>query len=465
MVPMPKPASANTQYNLPKPPQLTRLIGPSFIILGLGLGSGELILWPYLTSNYGLGMAWAIVVGVTIQFFINMEVSRYALIYGESIFVGFAKWLRWLPAWFIFSTFIGFGWPGIGLASANLFSHLAGAQDHQVTGIILFTLLGIILTIGKSLYSTVEKLQKTLISFGTPFMILLTLYLAKSVHWDALFKGLQGQGPSYFLLPAGVPMTTFLGALAFSGAGGNLNLAQSFYIRDKGYGMGKFAQKISSLFTKQGTSVIQLEGHTFPVTPANISTFRKWWHTTNLEHFLVFWVLGCVTMLTLSFLAFITTYGLPNNPEGINFILAESARIATVVGPLFGPLFLVISGCMLAATQLTVLDSTSRIITENILLLSRAKKARVSLVYYTILWVQIGFAIAIISAGFTQPRQLITISAALNGAAMLVYIALILYHHNTRLHPEFRPSLVRNILLTASLLFFTYFCFLSLKTL
>lgn len=32
---------------LPKAPPLKSLIGPSFIILGLGLGSGEIILWPF----------------------------------------------------------------------------------------------------------------------------------------------------------------------------------------------------------------------------------------------------------------------------------------------------------------------------------------------------------------------------------------------------------------------------------
>ena len=42
----------------PEPISLKKLIGPSFVILALGLGSGEVILWPYLTANYGLGIAW-----------------------------------------------------------------------------------------------------------------------------------------------------------------------------------------------------------------------------------------------------------------------------------------------------------------------------------------------------------------------------------------------------------------------
>ena len=58
--------------DLPPPPPFKKLIGPSFIILGLGLGSGEIILWPYLTSNFGLGLVWAIVIGITMQFFPNL---------------------------------------------------------------------------------------------------------------------------------------------------------------------------------------------------------------------------------------------------------------------------------------------------------------------------------------------------------------------------------------------------------
>src|SRR3989339_1882132 len=85
-----------------------KIIGPSFIILALGLGSGEIILWPYLVSNYGLGIVWGAVLGITFQFFMNMEIERYALVRGESIFVGLARKFRWITFWFLISTFIPF---------------------------------------------------------------------------------------------------------------------------------------------------------------------------------------------------------------------------------------------------------------------------------------------------------------------------------------------------------------------
>ena len=151
------------QRELPEPPALRKLIGPSFIILGLGLGSGELILWPYLVSRFGLGIIWGAVLGVTLQFFMNMEIERYALINGESIFVGFARKWRWLPIWFLLSTFLPWMWPGIIAASATVFAASFGFSYSKYIGIALLLLIGIIFSVGSVIYKTQEKLQKIII--------------------------------------------------------------------------------------------------------------------------------------------------------------------------------------------------------------------------------------------------------------------------------------------------------------
>src|SRR5690349_17644138 len=111
----------------PEPLSLKKLIGPSFIILGVGLGSGELILWPYLASNFGLGIIWAAVLGISFQFFINMEIERYTLATGESIFVGLTrKFGTFTPIWFILTTLVPWMWPGIIASAAKLISAALG---------------------------------------------------------------------------------------------------------------------------------------------------------------------------------------------------------------------------------------------------------------------------------------------------------------------------------------------------
>jgi hypothetical protein len=445
--------------DLPEAPRLSKIIGPSFIILGLGLGSGEVVLWPYMASTYGLGIVWGMVVGITMQFFINMEVERYALIHGESIFVGFARRWKWLPLWFLLSTFLGFGWPGIGLAGATLFAGALGLDHVDTVGVVVFLAIGFLLSIGRVLYRTVERLQMILIGLGVPAIFLLALYLARSSDVVTLAQGLIGKGEGFWFLPIGVSLASFLGALTYAGAGGNLNLAQSCYVRDKGYGMGKYADRITSVITGGGHQAqISLKGSTFTLTEENLKRFRRWWKVTNLEHLLIFWGLGLFTMLLLSLLSYVTTYGLPGNAQGIHFVIAEAGAIAERTLPVFGMLFLLVTGIMLLATQLTVLDSTSRIMTENVLLSVKKHTTRVSLVYYAILWLQILFGIAVIAAGFDQPRELIVLGAVINAFAMFVYTGLLLVFNNRSLVKPLRPSLWRNAVLTATFLFFGFFC-------
>lgn len=452
---------------LPSAPPLRKLFGPSFILLGLGLGSGEVVLWPYMASNYGLGIVWGMLIGITMQFFINMEVARYALVNGESVFVGFARLLRWLPMWFIVSTFLGFGWPGIGLYGASLLSVAAkpiAEIPPNTIGIILFVSIGVILSLGKVLYQTVEQLQKYLIGISVPFIIGLTYYLASSDDLLALTKGLVGMGTlegiSYSFFPPGIVFGTFLAALAYAGAGGNLNLAQSCYVRDKGYGMGKYAQKITSLISGRGSSgTFKITGNTFPPTPENLARFREWWKIINWEHLLIFWGLGFFTMLTLSLLAYITTFGKSDNAAGINFIVFEALAVGRATLPILGNIFLVITGVMLCATQLTVLDSTTRIITENILLLKSGENSlNVSKAYYIVLWLQILFGISVFSLGFDQPLQLIILGAVINAFSMFVYTGILLWLNNHALDQALRPARWRNLVLAITLLFFGTFC-------
>jgi hypothetical protein len=66
-----------TYRDMPEPLPLRKVLGPGVIAAGIGLASGEFILWPYITSQVGLVFLWAAVLGVVTQFFINMEIERY----------------------------------------------------------------------------------------------------------------------------------------------------------------------------------------------------------------------------------------------------------------------------------------------------------------------------------------------------------------------------------------------------
>lgn len=451
--------------DLPLPPTFIKILGPSFILLGLGLGSGEIILWPYLVSNFGLGIIWGAILGITFQFFVNMEIERYALVRGESIFVGFARLSKKLPFWFIFSTFLGFGWPGIIASSAKIFSSAFSIEQFHLVAIIFLLVIGIILTTGPVLYKTVERFQKTVILIGIPSLLVLTIIVVTAADYQALVKGIFGQGEGYKFFPSGLPLLTFLAAFAFSGAGGNLNLSQSFYIKDKGFGMGRYAQKIASLLSGK-VQEIELEGTTFEINSQSVSTFHRWWKLVNIEHLVVFLTTGIISILMLALLAYATTYGSPGNAPSINFILNEARVIGQLLIPQAAIFFLLLTGTMLFATQFAVLDSTSRIISENIILSSKSSfSARhVPKAYYLTLWVQIAFGITVFILGITDPRILITLSAVINAFAMFVHIGLTYILNIKTLPKELAPSLFRKTIIALTFVFFGVFTFISISS-
>lgn len=440
---------------LPKPPSIRKLLGPSFILLGLGLGSGEVILWPYLTSNYGLGIIWAAILGITFQFFMNMEIERYALAHGESVFVGLARKIRLMSFWFLLSTFLPWIWPGIIASSAKIFSFVLGIENSSNLGIAFLIVIGLILSLGPILYKTVETFQKILLLIGVPSVFLLSIVLAKSEHWLTLGKGIAGAGEGYFFLPEGLVISTFLAAFAYAGAGGNLNLAQAFYIKEKGYGMGKYAGRITSLLTGNPED-ISITGTTFEINSQNVKIFKEWWRKINIEHFVIFWLTGSITILLLALLAYSTTFGMSNNSADINFIFAESVEIGKRLFPFAGTFFLLIAGLTLFGTQLTVFDATSRILAENTLLASfgRLKEIHIPKIYYLVLWLQILFGIAIFLLGFDQPLQLLIIAAVLNAIAMFVHVGLTLWLNLTSLNKSLRPSLFRIFVMLLAFIFY-----------
>ena len=442
---------------LPPVPRLRHLIGPSFILLGLGLGSGELILWPYLTSNFGMGIIWGAVLGITMQFFMNMEIERYSLVRGESIFVGFARKFRLAPYWFIFSTFVAWFWPGIIGASSKLLGNVLGLANTNILAIGLLLLIGIILTLGSILYKTVEKFSMILIGLGVPAIAVLTFFLASKADFAALAKGIVGIGEGYFFLPEGLPIAAFLAAFAFSGAGGNLNLAQSFYIKEKGYGMGKYSGRITSILTEKVEN-IKLEGAKFAMTVENLKRFKHWWKLINLEHLIVFWATGAITICLLALLAFATAHGKTTPAAGIDFVFFEALEISRQTLPFLGTAFLVVGGIMLFSTQMTVLDATSRIMAENLLIIKKDKWESKKLpgIYYSFLWTQIILGIIILLVGFKEPLQLLTISAVINAAAMFVHIGATLLLNIKSLDQKLRPGLVRITIMLAAFVFFGY---------
>ena len=446
----------------PKPIPFRKLLGPSFIILALGLGSGEVVLWPYLVSNYGLGIFWAAILGISCQYFINMEIARYALIRGESVFVGLNKVFPWSPYWFIITTFIGFGLPGIIAASAQVLAVVLGVDNSTWIAAGLLIVIGLLLSASKTVYDMMEKFTQVIIVIGVSFIFILAIFLSSRTDWLLLAQGLIGQGEGFSFFPVGVSLAVFLAAFAYSGAGGNLNLTQSIYIKEKGYGMGKYAQKIAGFFTNlRKKEQVKLAGESFEINQENIQNFNAWWKHISLEHLLVFWLIGSLTMGLLMILSYTTAFGLRGNTQGIHFVINEGFMISKQAFSFAGWLFLLAVSVMLFQTQLGVLDSTSRIMAENFAIkkLGRNEAGTINLskVYFSFLWLQIAFGVVLFIVGVHEPRTLIVLGAVINAISMTVHIALVNITNYILLPKVLQARLWRKIVLVAIFLIFLGF--------
>ncbi|MEK6248809.1 MAG: Nramp family divalent metal transporter, partial [Planctomycetales bacterium] len=293
--------------DLPKSISLRRMVGPGVILAGLALGSGEFILWPKITYLSGFVFFWACVVGVTTQFFLNMEITRWTLATGESVITGFCRLSRHWAAVFLLLNILPWMIPAWADGSAHMMGWLFWGDAFQpsewsmvwmsIGGLVL---CGVVLTAGPIVYDTVERIQLVLV---LAILVMVTVLAVAVVRPDAIVAQLQGAVS--FQMPAadstsGVTVTVLLGAIAFAGVGGTLNLSQSNYIKDKGFGMGKYIGRITSPITGQQEAISEV-GYHFHHTEENMARWKRWWRMANIEHFFSFYVtcLACLVLLTL----------------------------------------------------------------------------------------------------------------------------------------------------------------------
>jgi hypothetical protein len=438
--------------DLPEPIPLRRMVGPSVILVGLSIGSGEFVLWPRLTAEWGFALFWACWIGVTLQFFLNMEIERWTLATGESAVVGFARLhAAFVPVFLVCST-LPWIWPGWATGAATLIEWELSLPVVP-TAIASLVVCGVILSVGPVVYRTVEVIQLVLVAAIIVLASGLAVAVVSLADVTELLRGAARLGH----VPDGVHLPMLLGALAFAGAGGSVNLAQSNYIKDKGYGMGALVGRITSPFTGREEATGEL-GTTFRETPENLARWHVWWRRTNVEHFASFYLLALVSLAIFCLLAGALLEPGAAVKDGFGFIRDEAAAIESRFGGAARHVFLFVGIAVLFSTELALLDAVARVAADLLAVGAfRGRGVSLSKLYFAVVWLLIGFGIAVLAFGFDQPLVLLVLSAALNGVVMFLYSGLLLWLNLASFDPPLRPSPVRIAALAAAFLFFGYF--------
>jgi len=436
------------ERQLPDPPPLRKLLGPSVILVGVGVASGEYILFPYIASQAGLVFLWAAVIGVAVQFFINMEIERYTLATGETAIGSFQRlWRPWggiLAAGAILATM----WPGWATSAATVFTFAVGGGDPNLIAIGVLLLIGAILTASPVVYNTVEKLQFIKVGAILAFMVIAVFAAIKATA----FEDSTAVVTSFGTFPGEIQLAILVGALAAAGAGGANNLVQSNWIRDKGFGMGEYVPRIVSPITGQEEAAPEADRLSFPTDERNLARWREWWKRANLEQFVSFACVATVTICVFSLLAYSTVFQNPDLPDssGFDFISLEASVLDGAVGSWFGTMFLAVGAISLFAAALGIVDYVSRLVAD--VLHTRDSKWSESRMYFAIVWTMITFGSLILLLGFDQPLVLLTISTVMGGAIMTVYTVLLLITNRRYLPKAIQLGGYRRVILIASVL-------------
>ena len=438
--------------DLPEPPRnYWRLVGPGIVAGGVGLSSGEFVLWPFIASQVGLVLLWGALIGVITQFFLNMEVERYTLATGETAVTGFNRfWKHWGLVFAILVYFANL-WPGWAISSATLASYLFGGSATAIA-VVSLIVIGVSLTFAPVIYVALERLIFVKVAAVLILVILGMAFAIQPESWQALSSSMTNIGT----IPEGLSIALVFGAIAFAGSGGGQNLCQSNWIRDKGFGMGQYVPRLVSPITgnveAQASSVTS---YIFEPTPANMARWRSWWRFANVEQVFSFVVVTVLTIGLTSMLAHSTLYGQPDLPNNVSFLRIEAARLDAMVGRWFGVLFLATGAFSLFGSAMGITDYTSRlaadIVKTTYMPNSRISESRL---YFWLVWLMVGLGCSILLAGLSQPLTLLVISASTGGTIMFLYSMLLIVLNRKMLPAAIRIGTFRTATLVWSTLLF-----------
>ncbi len=443
--------------DMPEPLPLTKILGPSVILAGLGVGSGEYIIWPFITAAVGPAFLWAAVLSVTFQYFINMEIERYTLVTGETAIAGFVRrWRHW--GWiFCLFTLVPNMWPGWATGGVTALTFLMGGGDVGYITVGVMIAIGFALTLSPVVYKTLERAQFFKVGLTIVFLVVAIVAAISPAAWADLPQALSNVGR----LPdsTAIPITLLLSALVFAGAGGVNNLAQSNWIRDKGFGMGAYIPRIVSPITGEDVAVPST-GVMMRTDAPNLARFRVWWRRANTEQLVSFWFICIFSIVTFSMLAYSTIGGQSIAAQAnLGFIKAEGEALQRVVAPWFGKLFWTFGAMSLVLVSLGTVDYIARIVADILrtVYLQGHEYWTESRLYFIAVWAGVASGSVILLSGLQQPLVLLMTAACLNGLVMVVYGVLLIRLNLRGLPKPLRIGGMRLVMLILATAFYGFF--------
>ena len=449
---------------LPLFPGWWAALGPGVVWMALAQGSGELIWWPYIIAKYGLTFLWVLIPACLLQYPLNIEIGRYTLLTGESIFHGFIRLHRGLGIFLWLLMTLSFLWFGAfasagGTAIAALVDFPKGWTQRGQTlfwGYVSIAVFLIALLTSGVIYTFIERFMKA-VAAVTVFGLLWACTqpdVVKSI--PEFLPGLYGStGP----MPRSWDprdATKLLTAVSFAGLGGFWALFYSYWLRDKGSGMAVHMGRITGPLAGK-PEIVSHAGNLPESAPENARRWRSWRRFLRAD--VSFGIIGnLLTTLMTCLLAYALLFPQGLLPEEYQLAVVQSQFFEVSWGEVGRVLFLIVAAAFLTDTWLATADAVSRIQADIVhVLFPKARRYEMRYLYYVFLGVLT--IVTSLTMLLDAPGPLILMSAVIGFIGTVIF-PLALYYLNYRyLSPELpqwaRPSRASQALLLLS--FVVYF--------
>jgi hypothetical protein len=455
---------------LPKAPPSIHILGPTVFLVALGVGMGESYMWPRLVLVFGADIRWLFLVGVTLQAVVLLEMSRYAMATGESIFMGAARVFKPLMWFFFITALLVYIWPGHLSAGAAAFEEMSGVP-WQVSAIIGMLFVGVLFSMLKSIYDTIEKILGLLIGVLVIGTSIIASLVGSWADLSATISGMFAFGyfPEAALSEAWFPI--IVGSIAFAGPSGMQQMWYTLQLRDSGAGMGSHIPKVKGLVHAGEAEAMPSRGFMFDTDDAEeLQKWRGWRKWVTFDAFFLFW--GITMLVTISFTVLALSAARENPNVGTLIeggdrdaaLSAMSDAFAAAGSPILGTLFFGFIALIGLNATLGLFDSFSRGQADMTYYFVRgAKKFNMSQLYAFFLWGVIIFGIGILLFGPADgPAGILDMLAFLSTFAMGAYCVVLLLVNNRMLPKPIRPGPVRNLIIGFGAVFYLGMLFYSL---
>jgi hypothetical protein len=440
---------------LPEAPQAAHIIGPAMILVALGVGLGETFLWPRLVIVFGPNIRWMFLVGVALQTVVMLEMARYAMATGESIFFGAARVAKPIM-WLFFVTAIAvYIWPGHISTGADALESLTGIP-WQLSASVGLIVIGLMFTVVKFVYNLVEAVLAFLVGVLVIGSAIVAAIVGNLTDLGKVLEGLVRFDygiPHAALTAAWFPV--LVGSIAFAGPSGMQQMWYTLWLRDKGAGMGVHMPRVRGLLHAGEEETVPESGSMFDVDdPEEMRKWSNWRKWVRYDAILLFFG---ITMLVTIIFTVMAMHAAEVNPVARQNLLNGERDAAldamrdsfSSTAPILGTAFFIFIAIVGWKASVGLFDAFARGQSDmTYYFVPGAKKMKMAHLYGLFLWGVIIFGILIINFGPVDgPTAILNVLAFMSTFVMGAYCLTLAAVNRKNLPKKIRPNPIITVVL------------------